>query len=135
MTQTAEMLDFGSLEAIEIPIELSGQKYVLCEADGNAGCAYRNALLKSADITGKGEVGKVRDLANVEPLLVSMTLFQVMPDNSRKPVSEATIRSWPARIVTKLYDKAKEISELDEAPAGDVPTQAGEPGKTGDASN
>lgn len=131
--QQTQTIDFGSLKVIEVPMILGGDNYVLCEADGNAGCAYRNALLSSADLTfegTKGKVGKVHNLASVEPLLVSMCLFKVGSDGTRKPVPEKVIRTWPARIVKKLYDKAKEISELDETKEEEIPTPADEPKST-----
>jgi hypothetical protein len=49
-------------------------------------------------------------LANVEPLLVSLCLFR----ENGAPVLLATVRSWPARVVKSLFEKAKEISDLGE---------------------
>jgi len=42
--------------------------------------------------------------------LVSLCLF----DSSGANVALTTIRSWPGRLVKKLFDKAKQISELDQ---------------------
>jgi len=102
-------LNFDDLTPIEIPVRIQGKNYVLREASGDAACRYRNAVLACAQLTPEGKAVSVRNLADVEPLLVSLCLF----DEKGNPVSVNQVRKWPARVVKALYEKAKEISDLD----------------------
>jgi len=123
--------DFSSLEEICIPVTVpDGVKYVLCEADGDTVVAFNNARAASAKIKDGAVVG-VSGPGHVEPLLVSRCLFPADAGDSTKPVktrpdphnsrksisnhvSESLVRSWPGKVQTKLYEKAKEISEIDQ---------------------
>ena len=110
-----DSLDFSiTWREVPVTITLGGEvkKYVLREASADAGTQWRNALMACSEI-GEDEQGKPRakkmvGLANIEPLLVSLCLF----DSEGKQVTETLVRSWPARIVAALYKKAAEISEL-----------------------
>ncbi len=103
-------LNFDDLTLIELPVSVKGVKYVLREASGDAAVRYRNKLLDGTTLGPEGNVVKVIGMANVEPFLVSLCLF----DEKGRPVKCELIRSWPARIQKALFEKVKEISELDE---------------------
>jgi hypothetical protein len=103
-------INFDDLSLIEVPVSIEGKKYTLREASGGAAIQYRNAMLASTKLGPGGTVTSVSGMANIEPLLVSLCLF----DEKGKRVSEATIKNWPSRVLKTLFDRAKEISELDE---------------------
>lgn len=104
------------LAVTEIPVELGERKYVLREASEGAACQFRNAITKAAKMAD-GKVVGIENIGDVEPLLVSLCLFEVLPDGGTKNIGVPiqVVRGWPARVVKQLFAKAKEISELDEA--------------------
>lgn len=106
-------LDFDSLTLVELPVKYKGNSYILREADERAARAYRNALLSCMTLGPDGKPQTLKNLADVEPLLVSLCLF----DARGKLVPKAIIETWPSRMVKKLFDKAKAISDLNEESA------------------
>jgi len=118
-------LDFGDLTLIEKPVVVAGKAYTLREATGDASCKYRNAVLKCTRIGPDGTATALDNLADVEPLLVSLCLV----DDQGHHVHQSIIRSWPSRVVKKLFEVAKNISELgetdeDEEAAKNVPSDS-----------
>lgn len=111
-------LDFSDLEPVEIEFELFGESYLLREATADAAVKYRNAIARSASFSD-GKVTAVTNIANIEPLLVSLCVFKLgKPDaNGNRaitPLTETTVRNWPSRLLAPLYKRIKEISELDD---------------------
>jgi hypothetical protein len=110
--------NFDTLAPIEVPVKIAGRNYVLREATGEAAGKYRAASLRGAEITHDDETGqrtikRLESAADVEPLLVSLCLFDVT--DGERTVSIETVKAWPARVQRALFEKAKEISQLDEA--------------------
>ena len=105
-----ETLIFNDLTPIEIPVSIEGVEYTLREASGDAACKYRNAMMACMQLAD-GKPVSLRGLADVEPLLVSLCLF-VTETNKLVPLH--VIKTWPSRVITPLFEKAKEISELGE---------------------
>ena len=103
-------LDFSDLTRVEVSVTVGDKQYTLREATGDAACRYRNALLKCTELGPEGKPVRVIGMADVEPLLVSLCLF----NEQNKPVHVNTVRSWPARIQKALFEKTKEISNLDD---------------------
>lgn len=106
------VMRFESIELIEIPVELGDKKYVLREATGAVACKYRDALLSNTQMGSDGKAS-IKINNETEVLLVSLSIFET----DGRPVSIATVKGWPSRIVKALYTKVKEISELDEKEA------------------
>ena len=103
----------------EIPVSIGDKPYVLCEADEATAVAYRNASVQGASVDNKGQVIHLGAVGSLQPLLVSRCLFQlVLKDDGtemkRLPVLERVVLKWPSRIVRPLFDRAKQISRLDE---------------------
>lgn len=105
-----DTLDFGDLTPIRLSVKIDGKQFWLPEADGSVSTRYKNAEHATRVYNSEGRLSGYRDLANLEPLLVSWLLV----DDKNEPVPLATIASWPARIQHKLYEKAREISDLGE---------------------
>lgn len=107
----------------EIPVKFKKKHYVLREATGKAARIYRNASLACIQLGPEGKPSSIRNLANVEPLLVSLCLWE-KPDPKAAAVKAVTVdlvESMPAKLQKDLFESAKEISDLDEEP--DVKTQ------------
>jgi hypothetical protein len=113
-----EELDFSGIEQLSIPVRVRDKCYVLHDASGDAAAKHRNAVLKYTKLGADGRPTLLEGVADTEPYLVSMCLFELVkaPDGTEReaPVSIATIRSWPQRVQSKLFEKVKEISELSE---------------------
>jgi hypothetical protein len=105
---TQEVMVFDNLDPIEIKVTVGNKTYFLKEASGDAACKFDNARSATYEYN-EGKLTKVHNPGDLEPLLVSLCLF----DGDGNPVPEADIRKWPARIQSKLYDKAREISLID----------------------
>jgi hypothetical protein len=115
-TDSYEPIDLGNdLAPKEIPVKGGGKNYVLREASAGAVVQYRNAVTRSIKMKD-GKPDSVGDLANAEPLLVSLCLFELKEVKGQIipiPVPETTIRSWGARAMKTLFDRIKEISDID----------------------
>lgn len=102
-------LDFSNLELIELPVKVGDTNYTLREALEATAVIWRNSNMAAATFRDGGISG-FRGIADSEPLLVSLCLF----DESGNNVKLSVVKGWPARVVKKLFEKAKEISELGE---------------------
>jgi hypothetical protein len=105
------------LQLVEVQVRVGGEDYILREANGEAARQYRNAALTGTemdhdDSSGKSTIRNIQGAAAVESLLVSLCLFYKSDPN--KHVERRKIEGWPARVTRQLFDKAKEISQLDE---------------------
>jgi hypothetical protein len=71
-------------------------------------------------------------VADAEPLLVSLCLYEVNKDGKRLGnVSLPTVLGWPPRVVRALFDRAKQISDLGEKEEPQAaPLPNGEPAPT-----
>ncbi len=116
-TTSHDDFDFGSLEAIEIPVVGPDKKpYILREASGDVVAKFNNARGRCVQFRDGG-MSAVNGQGDLEAFLVSLCLFHVKEDGTadfKKPVRAPIIRSWPERVVKPLFEKAKEISEIDE---------------------
>ncbi len=108
--------DFGSLKVISIPVvDPSGKNLILQEASGDTVKRFndeRTRCLKFQD----GGVSSVVGQGNLEMFLVSLCLFETDEDGKLIPekyIPISTLQKWPGRVVTALFNKAKEISEID----------------------
>lgn len=102
--------DFDSLETIEIPVKFKGNEYVLREATSGAAKEFSNARISRVKMSGTGEATSYGSLGDLEPLLVSLCLFEA----SGKPVTIKFVELMPYKVQKALYNKAKEISGMDD---------------------
>jgi len=109
----SEVISFD-LTPIEIPYKIGDKEYVLQEAMSDAAVKWRNASIACTKYGADGNPQGFSKLGDLEPLLVSLCLFEVEDGSGiRKPMQESQVRKWPHRIITSLFDKAKKISKLD----------------------
>lgn len=109
MTLPLTGLNFVDLTLKEIPVTIGAEQYVLREANGDASCKYRNKQMSCAQLGPDGRPVKMIGMADCDPFLVSMCLF----NSSGKPVSEQKVRSWPVQIQIELAKAVKELSGMD----------------------
>ena len=112
----SEELIFDIL-AVEIPVTIGKDKYILREASGEAACQYRNKITACARQTGEDMIVD-GPIADADPLLISHCLFKVNVVKEEEVVSRAhvninVVRAWPERVLKVLVAKIKEISPLD----------------------
>jgi len=105
-----ELLDFSTSRK-EVTVHIDKQPFILVEASGEAVVFYRNFILERTTLKD-GSASKLRGIADAEPEILSRCLFKVDGDE-RKNVSVGTIKSWPNRIQKALFDRLKDISDLD----------------------
>lgn len=110
----SEELDFD-LERKEVRLTIGGRPYALREPTEGDAVKWQNACQRAGRFDKDGRVTAVEGLAEAEPLLVSLCLFDLDPAGE-KAVPAATVRGWPARVVRRLYDRALEMGELQQGP-------------------
>lgn len=114
MTADYSDFDFDNLEDVTIPVRYKGIEYELREATGQAVKLYNNARTSRIKFGSNGKVQSVTNIGDLEPYLVSLCLFHV---ETNKPVDIRSIEKFPGRMVKRLHDKAKEISDIEEEDA------------------
>jgi len=100
----------------EEPVKVDGALYTLREAFGDAAIKFKSAQARAMRFVD-GKPTLIEGAAEVEPLLVHLCLFESYgdPNNPReRNVSMATIKTWKAHVITKIFERAKKISRLDE---------------------
>lgn len=106
-----ELMTFDEIDLIAVPVRIGGEDYVLREATSDAAGKYHDAIIKSTRMSD-GKITGSDGLGGVEALLVSLCLFKrTGKEESAVPLTE--VRRWPSRVVKPLFDRVKEISELD----------------------
>src|SRR5690606_9047229 len=76
-------LDFDDLTPIELPVKYKGKNYVLREADEGAATQYRNLTIKAARMED-GKITGMDGVADAEPFLISLCLYEAREDASFK---------------------------------------------------
>lgn len=104
------IFDDGDSELKTIPVRFRGRDYVLREATAEAAARYRNAFFQCGKMVD-GKVVGMEGMADLEHLLVSLCLLETA-DGQTVPKEE--VATWPSRIVKKLFNAAKRMSDLDE---------------------
>lgn len=120
--QTNPMLEFDDLTERREPVRIGKTWYLLIEATGDAVRQWRNARLKASKLED-GKLVSMEGLADIEPLLVSLCLYnldQTTATPTQPPhdivfkgqVAKEVVGAWPARVQTALYERIKKISDL-----------------------
>lgn len=109
---------FEDLEPISIPVTIGKNIYTLREASSDDACKWRKHLFRSSKMEGGKPVMSLDSISDSEPLLLSYCMYESYTDKfgtaKERKVDLQVVRSWPNRIVRPLFEKAKEISALDE---------------------
>lgn len=108
-----------------------GKRYEMREASGTAGKKFKNARTKGLHFAG-GELSQLDGVGDLEPLLVSLCLFDITQGGeggvspAARPLSQAFVeQTFKASQIKKMYDYIYEISDLAEGnPTGDAVLKA-----------
>ena len=113
--QVASEFDFDlqHLEA-EVPFRYEGQDYVLVVAREGDAITFRDASIRAMKSLA-ADKGDGAGLGSMTSLLLAMCVRKV-EDGERRKVSQETIKTWPSPMTRRLFEKAKEISDLRELP-------------------
>jgi len=123
--------DFSDLKIQEIDVRgPDGHDYVLREANGAAARKYNDARMSGIKFKD-GSAESITGMGGLEPLLVALCLYRTSDDKGNElppsgflPMASKQVyieREFPGRVIKKLHDKAKELSNLSEAdPYGDT---------------
>lgn len=121
--RTNYQFDFDSVVPVEIPFVYKGVNYLLVEATEEAAVSFRNSQTRQTKLNPETKFVSVGDIADSEPYLVSLCLFKV-DGEKRTPVPLPVVRTWPHKVIKKLFNTAKEISDLvDESPDEELDKQ------------
>jgi len=112
VTDQFDELVFETDTLIEIPVRIGTRKFVLREADGETGVAYVNRQMNSMKVKD-GKVSGLGNVAELGPFLLSRCLWEVI-DGGEQLVSEQEIKTWKHTVVTKLIERCKKISDIDQ---------------------
>ncbi len=115
-----------NLKKKEIPVTLidpeteKDQEYMLRELDGEFRDEYLNKVGSKMRINERtGAILGLKNFKGIQSGLVMKCLVKVT-DDGEEEVDEKTIQSWPSSVVTQLYNKARELSGLDESAEDDA---------------
>lgn len=107
---------------------IAGERFAIVEADEATAVKWKNKQVSSAKIGPKGNFTGVGDVADSEPFLVSMCLRRVKDGVTKTgldgeelkladlgdAVDLKTVRTWPARVIRPIFERIKEVSDLNE---------------------
>ncbi|HYE70402.1 MAG TPA: hypothetical protein VD932_02640 [Aquabacterium sp.] len=102
-------------DPITLPQEevvIGDKTFLLRAANGDAVYKYKNFVLKAISFADGKPTG-MNGAADAEPFLVHLCLFEKLPSGAERNVPLATVRSWRAEVIGKLFERAKEISGID----------------------
>lgn len=112
-----DSFDFPDIAPVEKPVKIGSKDYTLREASTEAARRYRNQLFRSTKFAD-GQVASVEGMGDIEPLLVSLCLYEQYTDakgaTKERTVPLPTVLSWPSRVTKKYFDWIKLVSDLDE---------------------
>lgn len=108
----SQAMDLDALLTTEIPVKFKAQTYTLCQASEESVIKFRSAQLRDAKMVDGKLQANLSQIADSQSLLVSLCL----KDATGNPVAQSILKTWPAPVVKQLFEKAKEISDLEERP-------------------
>lgn len=113
----SESFDFSGFQLIDIEVKgPDGHPYILREATGAVAKQFKNAQMSCTQFSADGKMAGVKGAADLEPLLVSKCLYRMMPDGTvGGTIDQRELEKWPAKVVSRLFEKAKKISGLSDS--------------------
>lgn len=103
--------DFDSAEPWCVRgVRVSKKEYLLREPSAGDGHKYRSSRMKGGRLVDDGKTVVLGDPGESEILLVSLCLREVLPDGKEKSVEQGTVRGWPDRVTSSLFQEIKDRS-------------------------
>jgi hypothetical protein len=115
-------LDLSDISPQSVSFTWGKEHYVLVSPSAGAEEAYKDAMMRAVRIGSNGTPERMDGMNAAESLLVSLCVHPALPDGTPRldakgepvPVSQNTVRSWPAKLKRRLYKLAKEYGQFDE---------------------
>lgn len=123
----SEPLVFKSLELVTEEVKIGDATYTLHEPNGEAACAYRDALLSGTQVDKEGKVTKFGGVSAADLVMLS----HCVKLNGQR-ISLEEVSGWPDRITGPMIKRVKEMGEYLK---GENPTTDSEPSTTQDGSD
>ncbi len=124
--QGQDQFDFDSpdLAPRTMPVKYRGVEYELREATESAAIKYRDTFITRAKFNDEGKFSGVGAISEGEALLVSMCLYEKLPNGQFKIGPDGRdiscrleeIKGWPAKVVKPLFNWVRKNSDLVEQP-------------------
>ena len=125
--ETMEVLQIdGGLERRQTSFSFEGKDYILNEPDEAAEVRFRLQQVKSSKLVdGKVVLELSERVRESQTQFVADCLsagdgtpvkdFADLKDKDGKPIKDvlSLVRSWPSRLTAKLFEKAKEMGDMD----------------------
>lgn len=105
-------LTFDSLAPQEVPVTIGEDRYLLREPTEDAVRNWRNAIARTVRVHD-GKPAGLDGVWDTDSLLVSYCLWKVRDDGALDKLRVEVVRSWPSRIVQRLFAEAKRLGGLD----------------------
>lgn len=106
-----EVLSFDLTQA-EQPVKIGDEDYVLVELNGLERDTYLNDVGGRMRTGPDGKPTGVKNFKGMQAALLTASLKKVIPDGKRQVVTANTIQGWRAKVISKLFDLAKELSDI-----------------------
>ena len=97
------------LKLKEVPVELSGEKYIIRELTGKQRDKYLDTVAKRVSYVNGQQAG-MTSLSGLQSSLLSMCLI----DSEGNNVPENVIAEYPGSVQSKLFKVAQDLSGLNE---------------------
>jgi len=110
-TETINECLVFTLDFQEKPVTIAGEDYVLVELDGKARDSYLNNVGGRMRVNAEGKPSGLKNFDGLQASLVAASLRKII-DGKQIQVKATTVQSWPAKVVSALFDAAKELSAL-----------------------
>jgi protocatechuate 3,4-dioxygenase beta subunit len=105
--KTNAPLDFA-LELATLPVTVGSGIYTLTELNGKQRDTYLQNLGLRLGSTKGSDKQTVKNFDGLQASLLTLCLT----DTEGKPVTKALVQEWPAKVVSALFDAARELSGL-----------------------
>lgn len=112
-------LVFETIDLVEVPVTIGAKKFVLREPTADTASRFRSAAARCMKMSGDN-LSSIDGIGGIEPLLVSLCLFEVDAEGFRQAVPLGTIMTWPSKVIKPLFALAKQLGDLDEKKVTDA---------------
>lgn len=91
-----------------------GREYVLREPSEAAVLLFRQAQLKGGSMVEGKTTVSIERIYESQSILVASCTFEKLKDGAESQAKAEVVKSFPARVVKDLFQRAKKMGELDE---------------------
>ena len=115
MSEELPVFDLSEFDApAEEIVRFRGRIYLLRAADGAAVVEYDNLRTRSITLNEDGRPEKLGDISTAGPILLSRCLFFHDGKEKGESVDKRMILGWPGQVQTRLINRCKELSDIDQ---------------------